>query len=149
MYGLIDILVNLNIGNNQIIELDKCVFNKFIKLEMLYINNFFLYCDCKIIWLYDWLNELRIKNDIKYYLIRVICIMLVLLFNKILFSVNRFELMCNSSYIFKRCNDFILLLFEIILMFVFFEFVMKIFLVDRIFSFEKIFELSFMVRFEW
>lgn len=149
MYGLIDILVNLNIGNNQIIELDKCVFNKFIKLEMLYINNFFLYCDCKIIWLYDWLNELRIKNDIKYYLIRVICIMLVLLFNKILFSVNRFELMCNSSYIFKRCNDFILLLFEIIFMFVFFEFVMKIFLVDRIFSFEKIFELSFMVRFEW
>lgn len=90
MYGLIDILVNLNIGNNQIIELDECVFNKFIKLEMLYINNFFLYCDCKIIWLYDWLNELRIKNDIKYYLIRVICIMLVLLFNKILFSVNRF-----------------------------------------------------------
>lgn len=149
MYGLIDILVNLNIGNNQIIELDECVFNKFIKLEMLYINNFFLYCDCKIIWLYDWLNELRIKNDIKYYLIRVICIMLVLLFNKILFSVNRFELMCNSSYIFKRCNDFILLLFEIIIMFVFFEFVMKIFLVDRIFSFEKIFELSFMVRFEW
>lgn len=149
MYGLIDILVNLNIGNNQIIELDKCVFNKFIKLEMLYINNFFLYCDCKIIWLYNWLNELRIKNDIKYYLIRVICIMLVLLFNKILFSVNRFELMCNSSYIFKRCNDFILLLFEIIFMFVFFEFVMKIFLVDRIFSFEKIFELSFMVRFEW
>lgn len=149
MYGLIDILVNLNIGNNQIIELDECVFNKFIKLEMLYINNFFLYCDCKIIWLYDWLNELRIKNDIKYYLIRVICIMLVLLFNKILFSVNRFELMCNSSYIFKRCNDFILLLFEIIFMFVFFEFVMKIFLVDRIFSFEKIFELSFMVRFEW
>lgn len=149
MYGLIDILVNLNIGNNQIIELDKCVFNKFIKLEMLYINNFFLYCDCKIIWLYDWLNELRIKNDIKYYLIRVICIMLVLLFNKVLFSVNRFELMCNSSYIFKRCNDFILLLFEIIFMFVFFEFVMKIFLVDRIFSFEKIFELSFMVRFEW
>lgn len=149
MYGLIDILVNLNIGNNQIIELDECVFNKFVKLEMLYINNFFLYCDCKIIWLYDWLNELRIKNDIKYYLIRVICIMLVLLFNKILFSVNRFELMCNSSYIFKRCNDFILLLFEIIFMFVFFEFVMKIFLVDRIFSFEKIFELSFMVRFEW
>lgn len=149
MYGLIDILVNLNIGNNQIIELDECVFNKFIKLEMLYINNFFLYCDCKIIWLYDWLNELRIKNDIKYYLIRVICIMLVLLFNKILFSVNRFELMCNSSYIFKRCNDFILLLFEIIFMFVFFEFVMKIFLVDSIFSFEKIFELSFMVRFEW
>lgn len=149
MYGLIDILVNLNIGNNQIIELDECVFNKFIKLEMLYINNFFLYCDCKIIWLYDWLNELRIKNDIKYYLIRVICIMLVLLFNKILFSMNRFELMCNSSYIFKRCNDFILLLFEIIFMFVFFEFVMKIFLVDRIFSFEKIFELSFMVRFEW
>lgn len=149
MYGLIDILVNLNIGNNQIIELDKCVFNKFIKLEMLYINNFFLYCDCKIIWLYDWLNELRIKNDIKYYLIRVICIMLVLLFNKVLFSVNRFELMCNSSYIFKRCNDFILLLFEIIFIFVFFEFVMKIFLVDRIFSFEKIFELSFMVRFEW
>lgn len=149
MYGLIDILVNLNIGNNQIIELDECVFNKFIKLEMLYINNFFLYCDCKIIWLYDWLNELRIKNDIKYYLIRVICIMLVLLFNKILFSVNRFELMCNRSYIFKRCNDFILLLFEIIFMFVFFEFVMKIFLVDRIFSFEKIFELSFMVRFEW
>lgn len=149
MYGLIDILVNLNIGNNQIIELDECVFNKFIKLEMLYINNFFLYCDCKIIWLYDWLNELRIKNDIKYYLIRVICIMLVLLFNKILYSVNRFELMCNSSYIFKRCNDFILLLFEIIFMFVFFEFVMKIFLVDRIFSFEKIFELSFMVRFEW
>lgn len=149
MYGLIDILVNLNIGNNQIIELEECVFNKFIKLEMLYINNFFLYCDCKIIWLYDWLNELRIKNDIKYYLIRVICIMLVLLFNKILFSVNRFELMCNSSYIFKRCNDFILLLFEIIFMFVFFEFVMKIFLVDRIFSFEKIFELSFMVRFEW
>lgn len=149
MYGLIDILVNLNIGNNQIIELDECVFNKFIKLEMLYINNFFLYCDCKIIWLYNWLNELRIKNDIKYYLIRVICIMLVLLFNKILFSVNRFELMCNSSYIFKRCNDFILLLFEIIFMFVFFEFVMKIFLVDRIFSFEKIFELSFMVRFEW
>lgn len=149
MYGLIDILVNLNIGNNQIIELDECVLNKFIKLEMLYINNFFLYCDCKIIWLYDWLNELRIKNDIKYYLIRVICIMLVLLFNKILFSVNRFELMCNSSYIFKRCNDFILLLFEIIFMFVFFEFVMKIFLVDRIFSFEKIFELSFMVRFEW
>lgn len=149
MYGLIDILVNLNIGNNQIIELDECVFNKFIKLEMLYINNFFLYCDCKIIWLYDWLNELRIKNDIKYYLIRVICIMLVLLFNKILFSVNRFELMCNSSYIFKRCNDFILLLFEIIFIFVFFEFVMKIFLVDRIFSFEKIFELSFMVRFEW
>lgn len=149
MYGLIDILVNLNIGNNQIIELDECVFNKFIKLEMLYINNFFLYCDCKIIWLYDWLNELRIKNDIKYYLIRVICIMLVLLFNKVLFSVNRFELMCNSSYIFKRCNDFILLLFEIIFMFVFFEFVMKIFLVDRIFSFEKIFELSFMVRFEW
>lgn len=149
MYGLIDILVNLNIGNNQIIELDECVFNKFIKLEMLYINNFFLYCDCKIIWLYDWLNELRIKNDIKYYLIRVICIMLVLLFNKILFSVNRFELMCNSSYIFKRCNDFILLLFEIIFMFVFFEFVMKIFLVDRIFSFEKIFELSFMVKFEW
>lgn len=149
MYGLIDILVNLNIGNNQIIELDECVFIKFIKLEMLYINNFFLYCDCKIIWLYDWLNELRIKNDIKYYLIRVICIMLVLLFNKILFSVNRFELMCNSSYIFKRCNDFILLLFEIIFMFVFFEFVMKIFLVDRIFSFEKIFELSFMVRFEW
>lgn len=145
MYGLIDILVNLNIGNNQIIELDECVFNKFIKLEMLYINNFFLYCDCKIIWLYDWLNELRIKNDIKYYLIRVICIMLVLLFNKVLFSVNRFELMCNSSYIFKRCNDFILLLFEIIFMFVFFEFVMKIFLVDRIFSFEKIFELSFMV----
>lgn len=149
MYGLIDILVNLNIGNNQIIELDECVLNKFIKLEMLYINNFFLYCDCKIIWLYNWLNELRIKNDIKYYLIRVICIMLVLLFNKILFSVNRFELMCNSSYIFKRCNDFILLLFEIIFMFVFFEFVMKIFLVDRIFSFEKIFELSFMVRFEW
>lgn len=149
MYGLIDILVNLNIGNNQIIELDECVFNKFIKLEMLYINNFFLYCDCKIIWLYDWLNELRIKNDIKYYLIRVICIMLVLLFNKVLFSVNRFELMCNSSYIFKRCNDFILLLFEIIFIFVFFEFVMKIFLVDRIFSFEKIFELSFMVRFEW
>lgn len=149
MYGLIDILVNLNIGNNQIIELDECVFNKFIKLEMLYINNFFLYCDCKIIWLYNWLNELRIKNDIKYYLIRVICIMLVLLFNKVLFSVNRFELMCNSSYIFKRCNDFILLLFEIIFMFVFFEFVMKIFLVDRIFSFEKIFELSFMVRFEW
>lgn len=149
MYGLIDILVNLNIGNNQIIELDECVFNKFIKLEMLYINNFFLYCDCKIIWLYDWLNELRIKNDIKYYLIRVICIMLVLLFNKVLFSVNRFELMCNSSYIFKRCNDFILLLFEIIIIFVFFEFVMKIFLVDRIFSFEKIFELSFMVRFEW
>lgn len=149
MYGLIDILVNLNIGNNQIIELDECVFNKFIKLEMLYINNFFLYCDCKIIWLYNWLNELRIKNDIKYYLIRVICIMLVLLFNKILFSVNRFELMCNSSYIFKRCNDFILLLFEIIFIFVFFEFVMKIFLVDRIFSFEKIFELSFMVRFEW
>lgn len=149
MYGLIDILVNLNIGNNQIIELDECVFNKFIKLEMLYINNFFLYCDCKIIWLYNWLNELRIKNDIKYYLIRVICITLVLLFNKILFSVNRFELMCNSSYIFKRCNDFILLLFEIIFMFVFFEFVMKIFLVDRIFSFEKIFELSFMVRFEW
>lgn len=149
MYGLIDILVNLNIGNNQIIELDECVFNKFIKLEMLYINNFFLYCDCRIIWLYDWLNELRIKNDIKYYLIRVICIMLVLLFNKVLFSVNRFELMCNSSYIFKRCNDFILLLFEIIFIFVFFEFVMKIFLVDRIFSFEKIFELSFMVRFEW
>lgn len=149
MYGLIDILVNLNIGNNQIIELDECVLNKFIKLEMLYINNFFLYCDCKIIWLYDWLNELRIKNDIKYYLIRVICIMLVLLFNKVLFSVNRFELMCNSSYIFKRCNDFILLLFEIIFIFVFFEFVMKIFLVDRIFSFEKIFELSFMVRFEW
>lgn len=149
MYGLIDILVNLNIGNNQIIELDECVLNKFIKLEMLYINNFFLYCDCKIIWLYNWLNELRIKNDIKYYLIRVICIMLVLLFNKILFSVNRFELMCNSSYIFKRCNDFILLLFEIIFIFVFFEFVMKIFLVDRIFSFEKIFELSFMVRFEW
>lgn len=149
MYGLIDILVNLNIGNNKIIELDECVFNKFIKLEMLYINNFFLYCDCKIIWLYDWLNELRIKNDIKYYLIRVICIMLVLLFNKVLFSVNRFELMCNSSYIFKRCNDFILLLFEIIFIFVFFEFVMKIFLVDRIFSFEKIFELSFMVRFEW
>lgn len=149
MYGLIDILVNLNIGNNQIIELDECVFNKFIKLEMLYINNFFLYCDCKIIWLYDWLNELKIKNDIKYYLIRVICIMLVLLFNKVLFSVNRFELMCNSSYIFKRCNDFILLLFEIIFIFVFFEFVMKIFLVDRIFSFEKIFELSFMVRFEW
>lgn len=149
MYGLIDILVNLNIGNNQIIELDECVLNKFIKLEMLYINNFFLYCDCKIIWLYNWLNELRIKNDIKYYLIRVICIMLVLLFNKILFSVNRFELMCNKGYIFKRCNDFILLLFEIIFMFVFFEFVMKIFLVDRIFSFEKIFELSFMVRFEW
>lgn len=149
MYGLIDILVNLNIGNNQIIELDECVFNKFIKLEMLYINNFFLYCDCKIIWLYDWLNELRIKNDIKYYLIRVICIMLVLLFNKVLFSVNRFELMCNSSYIFKRCNDFILLLFEIIFIFVFLELVMKIFLVDRIFSFEKIFELSFMVRFEW
>lgn len=149
IYGLTDTLVNLNIGNNQITELDECALNKFTKLEMLYINNLPLHCDCKITWLYDWLNELKIKLDIKYFLIRAICSTPASLSNKDLLSVNRSELMCNNSYIPKRCNDFTPPPSEITPTSAPLEPVTKISPADRIFSFEKISESSSTVRFEW
>lgn len=149
MYGLTDTLVSLNIGYNQITELDECALNKFTKLETLYINNLPLHCDCKITWLYDWLDELRLKNDIKYFLISAVCSTPASLSNKILRSANRSELVCDGSYTSKRCNDFTPPPSEITSTSAPLEPVTKISPADSIFSFEKISESRSTVRFEW
>ena len=149
LYGLTDNLVSLNIGNNQISELDECALNKFTKLEMLYINNLPLHCDCKLLWLHDWLNELKIKQDIKFYLIRAVCNTPSLLANTNLLSVNRSHLVCDSSYTPKKCNDFTPPPSQTTTPVLPIEPVTRSSLADGIFSFEKISESSSTVRFEW
>lgn len=149
MYGLTDNLVSLSLGNNQISELDECALNKFTKLEMLYINNLPLHCDCKIMWLYDWLNELRLKNDIKYYLIRAICSTPTSLANKNLLSANRSELVCDDSYTPKKCNDFTPPPSISTTISPSIQPVTRGSAADNIFSFERITESSSTVKFEW
>ncbi|XP_062602148.1 leucine-rich repeat-containing protein 70-like [Saccostrea cucullata] len=149
MYGLTDNLVSLSIGNNQIRELDECALNKFTKLEMLYINNLPLHCDCKILWLYDWLNELRIKNDIKYFLIRAICSTPTPLAGRNLVTVNRTKLVCESSYTPKRCNDFTTPPSITTTVSPSVPPVTKKSPTNNVFSFERITESSSTVKFEW
>jgi Leucine-rich repeat (LRR) protein len=149
MYGLTENLVSLSLGNNQISELDECALNKFTKLEMLYINNLPLNCDCKITWLYDWLNELRLKNDIKYFLIRAICSTPTSLANKNLLSANRSDLVCGSGYTPKKCNDFTPPPSISTTISPSVEPVTRGPATDNIFSFERITESSSTVKFEW
>ena len=56
-HGLDGSLTSLNLKDNSVSVIDPCVLDGFNKLTQIFLANNLLTCDCRLIWLHDWIKS--------------------------------------------------------------------------------------------
>ena len=105
-YRLRDSLETLSLSMNSIQSIDECVFRNFTKLRHLYLQQNPLICDCRIQWLYDWIQDIPSESDrVKTSFLLGACDTPASLTGSYLHLISRTALTCTGSYVPPICTD--------------------------------------------
>lgn len=102
-YGLKNSLLTLDLSQNSIHMIDKCVFKDFSLLSQIYLWRNPLHCDCRLKWLHDWIEEKKQDDPFVIYTADPICNTPEDVHNYPIYELNRDDLRCHQNYTEPSC----------------------------------------------
>ncbi|KAL3874292.1 hypothetical protein ACJMK2_037331 [Sinanodonta woodiana] len=96
-HGLKDTLTSLSLSDNNLTTIDERAFKNFSKLNYLYLANNMWNCDCKLLWLYDWIRNKMLTKPFIEYIVECVCHSPPKLNENYIQSVIRSDLACTPD----------------------------------------------------
>lgn len=106
LYGLQNSLESINLQQNNIKTINRCVFSNFTAIKSMFLYGNPLRCDCEIKWLQDWIQERSRKEPFFRYMVNGMCQSPEHLKNIPIWNIQGGGLTCGSSYKIPNCQDF-------------------------------------------
>lgn len=103
-YGLNNSLLTLDLSQNSIRLIDKCVFKDFSLLNQIYLWRNPLHCDCGLKWLHDWIEEKKQDDPFVIYTADPICNTPEEFHDYPIYELNRDELRCHKNHTEPSCT---------------------------------------------
>lgn len=106
LYGLENSLESINLQQNKIQSINRCVFGNFTTLQSMFLYGNPLTCDCEIKWLQDWIQDRSRKEPFFRYMVNGMCQSPQHLKNIPIWNIQGGGLTCDPSYKIPACKDF-------------------------------------------
>lgn len=103
-HGLAGTLKTLNLQGNSIQTIDKCVLSSLTNLDMLYLGNNPLKCDCKMVALKDWILSMINKNMIFQFIVDAMCRAPSAIKGRELWELDNSRLTCDTEHVTTECE---------------------------------------------